>query len=54
MKVCSFVSNRFHTFTPHPSPRFLDELFAVLDESERLLGEIDELTKQKQPKVSTK
>jgi len=28
-----------------------DELFAVLDESERLLGEIDELTKQKQPKV---
>lgn len=30
----------------------LDELFAVLDESERLLGEIDELTKLKQKKVS--
>ena len=38
----------FHT----PSSVFLDELFAVLDESERLLGEIDELTKDKQQKVS--
>lgn len=31
---------------------FIDELFAVLDESERLLGEIDALTKDKQQKVS--
>ncbi|KAM7452507.1 hypothetical protein ABFA07_000168 [Porites harrisoni] len=30
-----------------------DELFAVLDESERLLGEIDELTKHKQQKVDS-
>ena len=31
-----------------------DELFAELDRSERLLGEIDELTKLKQQEVSTK
>ncbi|KAL9983865.1 hypothetical protein ACROYT_G006108 [Oculina patagonica] len=30
-----------------------DELFAVLDESERLLGEIDGLTKQKQQKIDS-
>ena len=30
----------------------VDELFAVLDESERLLREIDELTKHKQQKVN--
>ena len=31
---------------------FPDELFAELDRSERLLGEIDELTKLKQQEVS--
>ena len=31
---------------------FSDELFAELDRSERLLGEIDELTKLKQQEVS--
>ena len=40
----------YHFCTPFSV--FLAELFAVLDESERILGEIDGLTKQNQHKVS--